>query len=109
MNKKTLFLVVFILCILFGNLKSVAQSESKKARMWIDEPTINYIDGKSINVVGWLLSDDKNAILKIYIDGKDTNTIIARVEREDVLNAIPGYGGRESKCKARFCSNIRFK
>ena len=108
MNKKTLFLVVFILCILFGNLKSVAQSESKKARMWIDEPTINYIDGKSINVVGWLLSDDKNAILKIYIDGKDTNTIIARVEREDVLNAIPGYGGRESNPKPGFVATLDF-
>ena len=106
MNKKTLFLVVFTLCILFGNLKSVAQSESKKARMWIDEPTVNYIDGKSIDIVGWLLSDDKNAILKIYIDGKDTNTMIARVEREDVLNAIPGYGGKALNPKPGFVATL---
>ena len=80
--------------------------EKSQARMWIDEPTSNYISGKSVNVVGWFLSNDKNAILKIYIDGKDTNTIIARIEREDVLNAIPGYGGKASNPKPGFAATL---
>ena len=74
--------------------------------MWIDEPTGNSINGKSANVAGWFLSNDKNAILKIYIDGKDTNTIIARVEREDVLSAISGYGGRALNPRPGFVATI---
>ena len=80
--------------------------EKSQARMWIDEPTSNYISGKNVNVAGWFLSNNKNAILKIYIDGKDTNTIIARVEREDVLSAISGYGGRALNPRPGFVATI---
>ena len=49
----------------------------------------------TVSVNGWALSDDKNSYVQILLDG----TIIGnanRYSREDVLKAIPGYGGRAS-------------
>ena len=74
--------------------------------MYLDTPTGNYIDGKSVDVSGWFLCSDTSATLKIYIDGKDTNAVITRVERNDVLNAIPGYGGKTSNPKPGFKTTL---
>ena len=86
--------------------KTVTIDNRTKARMCVDEPSGNYIDGKIANVAGWFLCSDTSAKLKIYIDGKDTNTDISRVEREDVLRAVPGYGGRVSNPKPGFTATL---
>ena len=81
-------------------------NEKTQARIHIDEPTSNYIEGKNASVIGWFLCSDSKAILKVYIDGKDINAEVTRVEREDVLKAIPGYGGREINPKPGFIAKL---
>ena len=62
----------------------------------IDNPLNNSISKTTIDVQGWIMSEDRNIKLRIYIDDKEieSNKII-RYEREDVLQVISGYGGRE--------------
>ena len=63
----------------------------------IDSPLNNSISKMSIDIQGWIMSEDKNIKLSIYIDNKEieSNKII-RYERDDVLQAINGYGGRNT-------------
>ena len=63
----------------------------------IDGPIINRENAKlQMNLHGWIMSEDELSKIKVYIDGTEKNNIIVeREEREDVLNAIQNYGGRE--------------
>ena len=72
--------------------------ENYKAKTYIDNPpggkttTLEH----SVLINGWLMTDDENAIIKIYIDGQEVAIKnIYRKEREDVIKAISGYGGIE--------------
>ena len=64
--------------------------------------TIDYPNAKNINrkedlfIRGWIMSEDKNSTVKIYLDNNEISEEVLRVEREDVLNAIDGYGGRDT-------------
>ena len=53
------------------------------------------------------MSEDKNDSIEIYIDNVKLNTTY--VEREDVLNAIPGYGGRDTNPTPGFTAKISAK
>ena len=74
--------------------------------MWVEQPSGKEIEGKSVIVSGWYVCNDKNATVKIYVDGKDTKAEVKRVEREDVLRTIPGYGGREINPKPGFVATV---
>ena len=67
--------------------------ENEKAKMYIDT-IIN--DNKIYNnfkLEGWVMSNDANSTLKIYIDDEEQDlSSLTRVEREDVIKAIKGYG-----------------
>lgn len=83
-----------------GNIiaKDVRNITVKKydAKIYLDKPVIDQvIRGETIIIKGWEMSEQLNSTLKIYID----NTLVSgvqRQERQDVLNAIKDYGGRET-------------
>ena len=74
--------------------------ENYKAKTYIDKITSNE---KTINVEGWIMTDDDNSKINVYIDGtKQTIKNITRKDRTDVINAIKGYGGIEKNPKPGF-------
>lgn len=76
-------------------------------KMYIDNPTQNSRVKKNIYVRGWKMTDDKNAEIKIYIDNKEQkNLTISKEERDDVLKAIQGYGGKTKNPYPGFVTNI---
>ena len=64
-------------------------------KMYIDEPNSGKNVKTSLYYQGWALSDDQNASIEIYVDDK-LQSLPKRYEREDVLKAISGYGGRNT-------------
>ena len=72
------------------------QVEIKKysANSYIDSPTIQNKVKPMFNIIGWIMTDDEQSTVKVYIDGNEQkikNNI--REKRTDVINAISGYGG----------------
>lgn len=83
-------------------LKKVSRDfviQKSNTKITIEEPLSYRRVKESLNVSGWVMSTDSNTTLKIYIDNKLVSTNINRVQREDVLNAISGYGGRVTNTK----------
>ena len=65
------------------------------AMIEIDKPINNLLNKQNLSFQGWVMSDDPNAQINIYIDDdKIESSLIKRYEREDVLKVISGYGGR---------------
>ena len=59
----------------------------------IDYPQVTMINDDTLDIQGWVMTEDANATLRIYIDNQLLNTTdITRQERPDVINAISGYG-----------------
>ena len=72
----------------------------------IDEPMVTMVNTSTIKVQGWELSENKNSTVKIYIDNKQMSTKITRQERQDVLNAIKGYGGAAKNATPGFLATV---
>ena len=49
----------------------------------------------TLNLQGWIMSEEKGTQVKVYVDGKDIGEV-NRVERGDVVNTIKGYGGKDT-------------
>lgn len=73
--------------------------QNYRASTYVEYPqeTIeNYIEGRELIIKGWVMTDDVNSQIKVYIDGKEQNILeIERFERQDVINIIKGYGTKE--------------
>ena len=54
---------------------------------------------KDFKMKGWLMTNVKNAKIQVLIDNKVVNAKIARVNRQDVLDEIKGYGGQDNNPK----------
>ena len=65
--------------------------------MYIDLPNNNQNVKTSVDINGWVMSEDSSASVKIVVDGNEYTP--TRYEREDVLKAISGYGGRSTNSK----------
>ena len=101
-NLIKIFLLIILVLISFYITCNSAY-ESVEGKFYIDTPIASYIAGKNIIIEGWYLSTDLDATMKVYIDNNDTGAIVSeRKEREDVLIAIPGYGGREKNPEPGF-------
>lgn len=72
----------------------------------IDEPMVTMVNTSTIKVQGWELSENKNSTVKIYIDNKQMSTTITRRERQDVLNAVKGYGGAAKNATPGFLATV---
>ena len=78
-----------------------------KGTMFVDEPSTCKVEGKTMKTWGWMMSNDKDAKIKIYIDGVEKEGNITRVIREDVLKHFNnGYGGREANPKPGYEATI---
>ena len=91
------------LAVFSSNGKVIATDERKveinkyKATGCIDIPIPLGQARKTLYVSGWVMTNDKDSKIKMYIDEKEQKiNNLKRVEREDVIKAIPGYGGKES-------------
>ena len=75
---------------------------SFKVKKYESAITIDYPNSQNINrkeslfVRGWVMSEDINSTVRVFIDNNEIKESVSRFEREDVLNAINGYGGRET-------------
>ena len=56
----------------------------------IEDPSTKVV-GTNLSIGGWVMSNNPNAILKLYIDNTEI-TNIDRNTRNDVIKAITGYG-----------------
>ena len=105
--------LIFIASLFIISLKSYA-SGNDKAMIYIDTPAENTVQTvkQKLKLEGWVMSNNENINLKVYIDNKEQNTEnIIRKERIDVIKAITGYGTAKQNPKPGFemtidCSNI---
>ena len=99
--------ILILLCIMIFNLcatKAYAQ-DSYRAKIYIDtsDGDINCYVNESIKVEGWIMSNDKNSKLKVFLNGEEQTTInIIRKDREDVIRAITDFGTYEQNPQPGF-------
>lgn len=66
------------------------------AKIYIEKPIMWGVEKPTLNLGGWIMSTDTESTINVYIDGKErTFKDLIREEREDVINAIKGYGTQE--------------
>ena len=86
------------------------QSANKKGRMWLDtiqdNPTYYVPMQKQISVVGWAISNDKNAKVRVYINNKLYISEMTRTQRPDVDKISGEYGGTATTQKAGYSNRI---
>lgn len=113
-NKLTLGKHKIALKVFSREGKEISQSirnfevEEVKAKIYIDTGTkgTNIIN-KNTLIDGWIMSNDKDANIKVYVDEKEQQILnYTRVERQDVLNAIHGYGNKTENPLPGFNFNI---
>lgn len=98
MNKSikilTIIGIALISFILFNTDKVEANSS---ALLCIDNIKDNKEVDNTLNIAGWVMSEDKNATIKAVIQGTNiVSSDFTRFEREDVLKSITNYGGRNT-------------
>ena len=80
--------------------------EESKAKIYIDEPLCEEVS-TNVKIEGWLMSNDKYADIKVYIDGLEQQiTNYTREERGDVIEAIKGYGTEKENSLPGFKTDI---
>ena len=77
--------------------KTTFKVDKPQTKMYIDSPNNNQNVKTSVDINGWVMSEDSSASVKIVVDGNEYTP--TRYEREDVLKAISGYGGRSTNSK----------
>ncbi len=62
--------------------------------LYIDYPVANSTAQTSVNVHGWVMSEQENKEVKVYLDNENTDVTanIQRYNRPDVTGSIKGYG-----------------
>ena len=106
--KKTIAIIfLIILTLVIGiTIKSNAAS-STDTMIWIDTPFENQtLEKGTVNIQGWIMSKSKNSKLDILVDGKKVESEISRQSRQDVINAISGYGGRNENPTPGYIAKI---
>ena len=90
-----LILAMFVL----GMLSNKVMAATGKIN--VEVPRQNEQVQGEVNINGWAMSDDRNSYLQILLDGRIIGTP-NRYEREDVLRAVHGFGGRTTNRKPGF-------
>ena len=82
--------------------------EDSRAMIYIDKPSENFDTvKKDMNVEGWIMSNDKNTSIKVYVDGKEQQpSNLTRRERDDVLEDIKDYGSKKENPTPGFMFNL---
>ena len=105
MKNAKIIISIIIVCILLLSVKSIAtevetdtDAEIYSARTYVDNPAEGQVPSVKgiLEINGWYLSDDEQAQIEVLIDDvKQEIKEITRETRQDVIDAIPGYGGIE--------------
>ena len=77
------------------------------AKMYIDRPTNNQNVNNKLLVRGWVMSYIENVDIEVYIDDALIGKLERNQEREDVIKAISGYGGKEKNPMPGFSKTIK--
>ena len=95
MNKKIkLFIFTIFICIV--SFVSINVNAEEKVWLYVEKPFNNGESfSNTLNLQGWIMSEEKGTQVKVYVDGKDIGEV-NRVERGDVVNTIKGYGGKDT-------------
>ena len=75
-------------------IKLVPKAIKNKTWIYIDNPG-NQIPNVSQTVNGWVMTNTKDASIKMFIDNVEIKNTLKRAERQDVLNEIKGYGDED--------------
>ena len=86
------YFVLLIICLSFNTVSALALNNQS----YIDYPIINTNYSDNITVSGWVMSTAAYDNIKAYIDGQEVNYLYEKEEREDVLNAVQGYGDKNT-------------
>ena len=74
-----------------------------------DYPKSNQSSNYDLYIEGWVMSEDKDETVQILVDNQDVTENIERTERQDVLNAVSGYGGKDKNVAPGFMGNINLE
>ena len=74
--------------------------------IWIDTPAVDSTVKNKVSINGWNLSEDAERTVKAYIDDKDVTTQLKFQKRDDVVNAIQGYGGAKTNATPGFYGSV---
>ena len=75
-------------------------------KIWFDYPKQNNEYKASLNVHGWIMSEQADKIVKFYIDNNDVTERIKRYARPDVTGTVKGFGTAEQNTLAGFDGTI---
>ena len=87
------------------------KQKSFSGKMYIESPVVNktyYLpSSNNLSIAGWAVSNDANASLKVYLDGKESKVSITRISRPDVDSAVSSkYGGTKTTPQAGFKTTV---
>ncbi len=91
-------IVIMLLSLIVGIFIQKIEAATP-TMIWVDGPTQNSTQKRSLKVYGWILSQEKDKTTKFYLDNKEITDQITFFAREDVFNSIKGYGTKSSNPK----------
>lgn len=87
-------------------IQIVEKIATKKTRVYLDE--FGQKTNELHQISGWLMTNEENVKLKLYIDGKEISNQLTMKRDQSIYNAVKGYGGEELNPTPRFITNVDF-
>lgn len=88
--------------------KNITIDYTPRIKMYIDNPGLGGVENTNGIISGWLMTNIENTSMDVYIDGIKKYSNPQRIERNDVVNLIYGYGGIENNPQPGFIININY-
>ena len=76
-----------------------------ESKIQIDSPTVKVVNNKDLVIQGWTMSNTPNKKVEIYIGGSKLNNVTYQ-KRDDVINAIKGYGTEKENSTPGFITTV---
>lgn len=106
-KSKILLIIIAIMLLSFVIGVFAQYTEATTPTMiWVDGPTENFTCKKNLWIYGWVLSQEKDKTIKFYIDNNEITDKITFYARDDVFQAIQGYGTKASNPKPGYDGSI---
>ena len=88
-------------------IKIIPKARNNKIQLYIDTPK-SIVGAEKTKIKGWLMSNYDNNNIRFLLNDQLIKTEIKRTERNDVLEAVKGYGGKELNPLPGFETEIDF-
>ena len=103
-------ILIMIIAIMLVSLCIGVFTQQAKAvtptMIWVDSPVENSTQKQSLSIQGWILSQERDKTIKFYIDKTEITEQITFFAREDVFQAIQGYGSKAENPEPGYKGNI---